>query len=130
VAAETIADRNKKIYARVQKLLDPDEEIVTVFNVRRGRNPRGSQPPHLPIFIAITNRNIVAISLWLFTARPYRVLRRLPYDTVLGPLDNKRIYSRINIHLDDNDVPVWVHRRFYGQIEVHDSAVAQREGRG
>ena len=113
-----------KLRARAQPLLEPGEKIQQAFLAQTGPDPNLVFLTWLVLFLAkyfvvvATDRNIVVFRarMWL-PAGPREVVVRLPRETTIGPTSGA-LWSKVSIMV--NGKPLWVHRRFYKDVQAGD----------
>lgn len=113
-----------KLAARVQPLLEPGEQVQTVFLTQTGPSPYWVLVTTL-IFFAVKRRIIVATDRAIVVIRAgtmsgtsaKEVLARLPRATRLGPVSG--MWAKIEV----NGEQQWVHRRFHRDVASADAAV-------
>jgi hypothetical protein len=116
-----------KLRERVQPLLEPGEEIREVFPARSGPNPNLVLLTWLTNFfskywlVAVTDGGIVvfATASIMKVTTPGAVAKRFPHGTTLGP-PSGALFGRLNVSVDDK--PLWVHRRYFKDVERADAA--------
>lgn len=118
----------EKLRERAQPHLEPGEEIQSVFLAQTGPTPwlAGAIGALIYFFVAkyrvvvVTDRSIVLLNAGAFVpTKPKGVFARLPRNTQLGPYEAK-VWGKVVL----GDTRHWVHRRFKGDVEAADAALA------
>jgi hypothetical protein len=114
-----------KLRNRVQPLLEPDEQIQSVFNAQTGPNPNFMFLTYLVVFwakyfvIAVTDRRIVVFRAPLFSpAKPRELVASYPRESRLGDAKGA-LWGSVQL----GDKKYWVHRRFRKDVLEADSAL-------
>jgi len=115
-----------KLRRRAQPMLEPGEEIQSVFLVQAGPNPNLLLLTYLISFfstykvVAVTDQAVVVMgaSMWRPTF-PKGVAERLPRQTQIGPTSGA-LWSKTGL---PGEKTTWVHRRFYKDVQAADAAL-------
>jgi hypothetical protein len=121
-----VAALREKLQARIQPFLEPGEQVQQVFVAQSGPNPNLMFLTYLVMFfnkywvVAVTDRAVLLLraSRWQ-PAAPKELAARLPRQTQIGPVSGA-LWSRTSL---PGDKPIWVHRRFYGDVRAADGPI-------
>jgi len=122
--------RRERLQRHAQPLLESSEEIQQIL-VAVGSPDWLGRTDHW--VIAVTNEGIALLDHRRppLARRPRSIVLRYPRDTELGPIERSRgRFGRLQ-GLSLGAMPLWVHRRFFGDVEAadEDRAVGQRSTR-
>ena len=113
-----------KLAERSYAHLEPGEQIQQVFLAQTGPNPLWSFLTYLISFwvkayvVVVTDRGIVFLKASIWTpSSPKSVVRRLPRNTVLGPLSG--LWGKMTIE----GQRYYVHKRFHKDVAAADVMV-------
>ena len=113
-------DIHDKLRERSQPLLEPGEQIQSVFMAMTGPSPWLQTLLIYGLFakykvVVITDRNIVLLKAsFMGTSQPTAVLARLPREPLAKP--EGRAWGKVTIGGERH----WVHRRFFNDVAAAD----------
>ncbi len=122
-----------RLLARIQGLLEPEEQIEIRIPAQSGVNPAlGCLPGgdivsafNKYLLIITTNRAVVVLKRPFYSRSFNAVVVRLPRQTVLGPL-TAGAWQRVNIP----GMAVYVHGSNHKYVEMADAVAVQLGGQG
>ena len=118
---------SEKLRERVQPLLEPGEQIQSVFFAQTGPNPNFIFLTYLVIFwakyyvVAVSDRRIVVFRASRFRpAVPGKLLAVHPRESRLGDGSAGPLWGSFEL----GGTKYWVHRRFRKDVRAADDALA------
>ena len=115
----------EKLRERVQPLLEPGEQIQTIFLAQTGPNPNLMFVSEFFIFwtkydiVVVTNRRIGVFRASMFTpTKPRELVAGYPRETRLGDAKGA-LWGSVQL----GDKKYWVHRRFRKDVLEADRAL-------
>jgi len=122
--------RRERLLRHAQLLLEPSEEIEQILVAVGSPSWLGRSDQWV---IVVTNEGIALLDHRRppLVRRPRSIVLRYPRVTELGPIERSRgRFGRLS-GLSLGAMPLWVHRRFFGDVETadQDRVIVQRSTR-